>query len=115
MEATPAIAPDMTLGSRLAVARHRTGLGLREVAARVPGVSMSALAKWEHDEREPGLYRIAKLAKFYGVDIRWLIEGIDTSEVRTFADVHPGQLALIDIPRPAPAAAHSVEMHAAAA
>ena len=88
METTTAVAPDMTLGDRLAVARHRTGLSLREVAELVPDVSMSALAKWEHDGREPGLYRIAKLAKFYGVDIRWLIEGIDTAGVQAYRG-HP--------------------------
>jgi transcriptional regulator with XRE-family HTH domain len=102
METTGHATPVLTLGDRLAVARRHTGLSLREVAEHVPDVSMSALAKWEHNEREPSLRRMALLAKFYGVDIRWLIEGIDTDEVKTYGGrtrpgVHTGQTLLFEL------------------
>ena len=90
MTDTTAIAPHLTLGNRLAVARHRTGLSLRQVADRVPTISMSALAKWEADDREPGLFRIARLARFYDVDLRWLVEGIDIDDVEAFSTTQSG-------------------------
>lgn len=84
-------APHLTMGNRLAVARHRTGLSLREVADRVPSISMSALAKWESDDREPGLFRIARLARFYDVDLRWLVEGADLGDVEPFPVTQSGR------------------------
>jgi len=87
METAHAQAPHLTLGQRLRVSRERLGLTVRDVAAAVPGVSMSGVATMERDGTDPTIGRIAKLAKFYGVDIRWLVEGIDTSGV----DPRPNQ------------------------
>jgi transcriptional regulator with XRE-family HTH domain len=82
METAEATAPHLTFGQRLRVSRERLGLTVRDVADALPGISMSAVATWERGESEPSVGRVAKLAKYYGVDVRWLIEGIDTSAVR---------------------------------
>jgi transcriptional regulator with XRE-family HTH domain len=83
METAEATAPHLTFGQRLRVSRERLGLTVRDVAAALPGISMSAVATWERGVSEPSVGRVAKLAKFYGVDVRWLIEGIDTDDVPT--------------------------------
>jgi transcriptional regulator with XRE-family HTH domain len=102
MENAHAIAPEMTLGQRLRAARSRTGLNLRQVADAVPGMSHAAIANWERDEADPSSSKLVKLAKFYGVDIRWLVEGIDTEGVsaypgRTRPGVHTGQTLLFEL------------------
>jgi transcriptional regulator with XRE-family HTH domain len=88
---TTAVALEMTLGERLVLARRRTGLSLREVADQVPGVSMSALAKWETDDRDPGFKRLARVARFYGVDVRWLVEAVDFNDVEPFVVTQSGE------------------------
>lgn len=82
-----AIAPDLTLGQRLRVARQRTGMTLRDVADAT-GMSHAAVANYERDEQEPTATRLARLARLYDVDIRWLVLDLD-ADLRPWWDQAP--------------------------
>jgi len=65
------------LPHRLRVARARTGLSSREVAARVQvaGYDMTdrAVRYYERGDHEPSLSRAAALADALGVSVDWLL------------------------------------------
>ena len=58
---------DVLLGKRLARARGLVRMTQEEAAKRI-GVRSDTLAKWEMGVRRPGLEKLRKLARIYGVD-----------------------------------------------
>lgn len=88
METARVQAPTLTLGERLRAARDHAGLTTRDAAYAIDA-SASGVAKWERDGADPGASKIAKLAKLYNVDVRWLLEGVDTSAVSGPNQGHP--------------------------
>ena len=62
-----------TLGDRIRILRSGRALTQQAVAEAL-GVSRSAVAMWEKDEREPDLETLAQLAKLLGVPLTALVE-----------------------------------------
>ena len=62
-----------TLGERMRILRAGRGLTQQAVAEAL-GVSRSAVAMWEKDEREPNLETLAQLAKLLDVPLTALVE-----------------------------------------
>lgn len=74
----------MELCERLKLLREKTGLGQQEFAERV-GVSRSTQIRYENGYSDPPLDYIQRLASEYGVDSRWLMTGVEESEVERLA------------------------------
>ena len=62
-----------TLGDRIRILRSGRALTQQAVAEAL-GVSRSAVAMWEKDEREPDLETLTQLAKLLGVPLTALVE-----------------------------------------
>ena len=62
-----------TLGDRIRILRSGRALTQQAVAEAL-GVSRSAVAMWEKDEREPNLETLAQLAKLLDVPLSALVE-----------------------------------------
>ncbi len=65
-----------TLGQRLRIARQRLNLTLRDVSARVPGLTVTALSNYEADRRTPAVDVVKRLADTLETSAGWLL-GLD--------------------------------------
>lgn len=69
---------DLTLGTRMRMARLSAGLFLSDAAKEV-GVTKQAVGHWEMDRSEPPVSALKKLAKLYEINLMWLITGQGTT------------------------------------
>ena len=71
----------ITRAMRFKEAREATGLSQRDVSAQT-FIACSTIKTLEsEDYSDPKYYTVAKLADFYGVELRWLMEG-DDADIR---------------------------------
>ncbi|MCR9244657.1 MAG: helix-turn-helix domain-containing protein [bacterium] len=76
-------------GKRLKEARERAGMKQNQVQEQL-GYGSRSLSRWESGEADPGIEKVAHLARLYGVSVDWLVGG--TTIERT---IRPG-MVLID-------------------
>ena len=65
----------MTRAQRFIQSRNATGLSQRDVSAQTFIACSTIKALESEDYSDPKYYTVAKLADFYGVELRWLMEG----------------------------------------
>jgi transcriptional regulator with XRE-family HTH domain len=73
VESAPAAEVGVNLGSRLRLARQRSGLTLREVARRL-GVSASFVSQLENGKSQPSVVTLYSLTQLLGVSIDQMFE-----------------------------------------
>ena len=67
----------MTRGERFTHARESAGMSLREASA-ISNVAKSTIVTLEsEDYSDPKYFTVGALADCYGVEVRWLMEGIE--------------------------------------
>ena len=69
----------MGIGKRLRSMRHNMNMTLKDLSA-VLGVSPNSVYRWENDLAVPRKAALNKMAEFYRVPVRWLINGITVEE-----------------------------------
>lgn len=62
-----------TIGQRLAEARRHAGIKQRQVAEHL-GITSQAVSQWEAGHTRPDSNRLARLARFFGIRLEWLLE-----------------------------------------
>ncbi len=73
VESAPSAEAGVNLGSRLRLARQRSGLTLREVARRL-GVSASFVSQLENGKSQPSVVTLYSLTQLLGVSIDQMFE-----------------------------------------
>lgn len=94
-------APEETLGVRILIARHRSGLGLAELAALIPGkggkpIHRTTLSAWERDQGEPTISQLKAIAEACETPFEWLVGAHSTyfatdEQLSLFSDVEPSE------------------------
>ena len=79
-----------TFGERCKALRKEKGLNQEEFA-KIIGVNMGTVSKWETDARLPEMNTIEKIAKFFGVAVFYLMGAVDEKHPST-----PNQEALAE-------------------
>lgn len=64
-----------TVADRIALARERSGLSQREVAARCRGLTAAYVSRLERGERQPSIRALRQIAGAVGCSVSWLETG----------------------------------------
>ena len=83
-----------TLGDRIRILRSGRALTQQAVAEAL-GVSRSAVAMWEKDEREPNLETLAQLAKLLDVPLSALVERAEAPMPENLRPVRARRIPLL--------------------
>lgn len=69
----------MSIGARLYNLRVNENLSMAELGAKF-GIARNTVYRWESNEFAPKRTKLIALAKFYGVSVDWILNGIVTEE-----------------------------------